>query len=387
MVDPYDWLADDLKTLHRAGWYRETRLSDGLAGPKMMVEGKAVLQFASNNYLGLAGDPRLGEAAQAAIARWGTGATGSRLLSGERLIHRELEKGLTDWKGTEDCLLFSSGYLANLGTIQALVSSKDLVLLDQYNHSSLRNGAELSGATQHFFAHNDMAALEALLEKERKLYRRCLICVDSIFSMDGDIAPLPKLLELAEQFECMVLVDEAHGTGVLGATGAGAVEHFAIKVPIVEMGTLSKALGSLGGYVCGSSTLIEYLRNRARTWIYTTGLSPADVAAALEAVHIAQVEPERRVKLWENIAQLSQGLGHIGLSAFPSDSAILCVQVGSIAETCQFAVKLFEKGFYAPAIRPPTVPTSRIRFCVMATHTAEMIAGLIEACQEIYRGI
>jgi 8-amino-7-oxononanoate synthase len=387
MADPYDWLADDLKSLHRAGWYRKTRVSGGLAGPKMIVEGKGVIQFASNNYLGLAGDPRLGEAAQAAIACWGTGATGSRLLSGERPIHRELEKGLADWKGTEDCLLFSSGYLANLGTIQALVGAKDLVLLDQYNHSSLRSGAELSGARSHFFAHSDMVALEELLEKERKLYRRCLICVDSIFSMDGDIAPLPEIVKLAEQYECMVLVDEAHGTGVLGATGAGAVEQFAIKVPIVEMGTLSKALGSLGGYICGSSTLIDYLRNRARTWIYTTGLSPADAAAALEAVHIAQAEPERRVKLWENIAQLSQGLGQIGLSVFPSDSAILCVQVGDIAETCQFAVRLFEKGFYAPAIRPPTVPTSRIRFCVMATHTTEMIAGLIETCKGIYRGI
>jgi 8-amino-7-oxononanoate synthase len=387
MADPYDWLADDLKTLHRAGWYRKTRVSDGLAGPKMIVEGKAIIQFASNNYLGLAGDPRLGEAAQAAIARWGTGATGSRLLSGERPIHRELETGLADWKGTEDCLLFSSGYLANLGTIQALVGAKDLVLLDQYNHSSLRSGAELSGATQYFFGHNDMVALEELLEKERRLYRRCLICVDSIFSMDGDIAPLPKLVELAEQFECMVLVDDAHGTGVLGANGAGAIEHFRIKVPIVEMGTLSKALGSLGGYICGSSSLINYLRNRARTWIYTTGLSPGDAAAALEAVHIAQAEPERRMKLWENIAQLSQGLGQIGLSVFPSDSAILCVQVGSIAETCRFAERLFEAGFYAPAIRPPTVPTSRIRFCMMATHTTEMIAELIETCKEIYRGI
>jgi 8-amino-7-oxononanoate synthase len=387
MADPYNWLSDDLKTLHRAGWYRKTRVSDGLAGPKMIVEGKTIVQFASNNYLGLTGDPRLGKAAQAAIARWGTGATGSRLLSGERPIHQELEKELADWKGTEDCLLFSSGYLANLGTIQALVGSKDLVLLDQYNHSSLRSGAELSGATQHFFAHNDMADLERLLEKERKLYRRCLICVDSVFSMDGDSAPLLKLVKLADQFECMVLVDEAHGTGVLGATGAGAIEQFNLKVPMVEMGTLSKALGSLGGYVCGSSTLIDYLRNRARTWIYTTGLSPGAAAAALEAVHIAQAEPGRRVKLWENIAQLSEGLRQIGLSVFPSDSAILCVQVGSIVETCRFAVRLFEAGFYAPAIRPPTVPTSRIRFCVMATHTTEMIAGLIEICKEIYEEI
>ncbi len=387
MADPYNWLADDLKTLHRAGWYRSTRVSDGLAGPTMIVEGKTIVQFASNNYLGLCGDPRLGSAAQDAIARWGTGATGSRLLSGERPIHRDLEKGLAEWKGTEDCLLFSSGYLANLGTIQALVGSKDLVLLDQYNHSSLRSGAELSGASQHFFAHNDIKALVMLLEKERNHYRRCLISVDSVFSMDGDLAPLPEIVKLAEQYECMVLVDEAHGTGVLGASGAGALEHFKLKVPIVEVGTLSKALGSLGGYVCGSSTLIDYLRNRARTWIYTTGLSPGDAAAALEGLRLAQLEPGRRGQLWENITQLSQGLQQIGLAVFPSDSAILCAQVGDIAETCAFSEKLFEKGFYAPAIRPPTVPTSRIRFSVMATHTKEMIDGLIETCEMIYRSI
>jgi len=383
MADPYEWLADDLKTLHRAGWYRSTRLSDGLAGPTMIVAGKAVVQFASNNYLGLCGDPRLGSAAQSAIARWGTGATGSRLLSGERPVHRDLEKALAEWKGTEDCLLFSSGYLANLGTIQALVGPKDLVLSDQYNHSSLRSGAELSGATQHFFAHNDMEALAKLLEKERNRYRRCLVCVDSIFSMDGDLAPLPEIMKLAEQYECMVVVDEAHGTGVLGASGAGSLEHFNLKVPIIEIGTLSKALGSLGGYVCGSSTLIDYLRNRARTWIYTTGLSPGDAAAALEGVRLAQSELRRRSQLWENIAQLSQGLQQIGIAVFPSDSAILCGQVGDIAATCAFSEKLFEQGFYAPAIRPPTVPTSRIRFSVMATHTQEMISKLLEACQQI----
>ncbi|MBC7879988.1 MAG: 8-amino-7-oxononanoate synthase [Anaerolineae bacterium] len=383
MADPYEWLADDLKTLHRAGWYRSTRVSDGLAGPTMIVEGKAVVQFASNNYLGLCGDPRLGSAAQNAIARWGTGATGSRLLSGERPVHRDLEKALAGWKGTEDCLLFSSGYLANLGTIQALVGPKDLVLSDEYNHSSLRSGAELSGATQHFFAHNDMEALANLLEKERNRYRRCLVCVDSIFSMDGDLAPLPEIMKLAEQYECMVVVDEAHGTGVLGASGAGSLEHFNLKVPIIEIGTLSKALGSLGGYVCGNSTLIDYLRNRARTWIYTTGLSPGDAAAALEGVRLAQSELGRRSQLWENIAQLSEGLQHIGIAVFPSDSAILCGQVGNIAATCAFSEKLFEQGFYAPAIRPPTVPTSRIRFSVMATHTQEMISKLLLACQQI----
>lgn len=377
--DPYAWIRSDLASLHRAGWYRSTLPGTGHAGAYTQIGGRPVLQFASNDYLGLAGDGRLIEAACRATQHYGTGATGSRLLSGERPIHRELERALADWKGCEDCLVFSSGYLANLGAIPALVGRRDLIVADERNHASLRSGAELSGARQLFYAHADLAALEALLVAERHRHRRCLICTDTVFSMDGDLVDLAGIARLAEDYRCMLLVDEAHATGVIGPRGAGAVEHFGLPGPLVQMGTLSKALGSLGGYICGSAELVDYLRNRARSWIYTTGLSPADAAAATAAVAIARNDADRREQLWENIRHLRSELDGLGIEQLPSDSAILCVQVGDIEATRRFAAKLLEDGIFAPAIRPPTVSTSRIRFSLSAIHTDEMIDRLLGA--------
>ncbi|MBC8123928.1 MAG: 8-amino-7-oxononanoate synthase [Gemmatimonadaceae bacterium] len=379
MDHPYGWIASDLQALHRAGWYRSTRLSHGSGSAQIELEGRRVLQFASNDYLGLSKDSRLVSAAIDALRIHGAGATGSRLLSGEREPHRQLEKRLATWKGCEDCLVFSSGYLANLGVIPALVGSRDLVLADEYNHSSLKSGTQLSGAQSLTYPHGDMAQLEEELVRHRGAHRRCLICTDTVFSMDGDLAPLPRLIEVAERFRCMVLVDEAHATGVLGPTGAGALEHFGLAPSLVQMGTLSKALGSLGGYVCGSAELIDYLRNRARSWVYTTGLSPADTAAALTAVDIVRSEPELRTRLWQNIARLQAGFTERQLTLLPTNSAVLCIRVGDVERTRRFADALREAGVYAPAIRPPTVPTSRIRFSVMATHTPEMIDRLLAA--------
>jgi 8-amino-7-oxononanoate synthase len=250
---------------------------------------------------------RLIQAAIAATKEFGTGSTGSRLLSGHRELHRELECAIASLKQTEDALVFSSGYLANLGTLAALVGKRDLILSDQYNHSSLKNGAILSGAVVVDYAHSDIEDLKSQLAQHRQHYRRCLIVTDSVFSMDGDLCPLPEILAIAEEFSCMVLVDEAHATGVLGATGAGCVEHFGCTgQTLIQVGTLSKALGSLGGYVAGSAALIDFLRNRAPSWIYTTALSPADTAAALEAVQIVQQEPERRAQLNWNVDTLKQ---------------------------------------------------------------------------------
>lgn len=379
MDHAYDWIASDLQALHRAGWYRSTRLSHGSGSAQIELEGRRVLQFASNDYLGLSQDPRLVSAAIEALRIHGAGATGSRLLSGEREPHRQLEKRLAAWKGCEDCLVFSSGYLANLGVIPALVGSRDLVIADAYNHSSLKSGTQLSGAQTLTYPHGNIAHLERELARHREEYRRCLICTDTVFSMDGDLAPLPRLVEVAERFRCMVLVDEAHATGVLGPTGAGALEHFGLAPSLVQMGTLSKALGSLGGYVCGSAELVDYLRNRARSWVYTTGLSPADTAAALAAVEIVHGELELRTRLWQNIAHLRAGFTERQLRLLPTDSAVLCIRVGDVGRTRRFADALWEAGVYAPAIRPPTVPTSRIRFSVMATHTPEMIDQVLAA--------
>lgn len=381
-TDPYAWLEASLATIHRADWYRSVQTLQSRSGAVVQLEGREVINFASNDYLGLAGDERLIQAAVAATKEFGTGSTGSRLLSGHRELHRQLEKAIASLKQTEDALVFSSGYLANLGTIAALVGKRDLILSDRYNHSSLKNGAILSGATVVDYAHADTEDLQSQLAQHRQDYRRCLIVTDSVFSMDGDLCPLPKILAIAQKFSCMVLVDEAHATGVLGSNGAGCVEHFGCTgQPLIQVGTLSKALGSLGGYVAGSASLIDFLRNRAPSWIYTTALSPADTAAALAAVQIVQQEPERRTQLRDNVDTLKQlmekQLPHLQL--LPTESPILCFQLASASEALKAGKHLKASGIFAPAIRPPTVPTSRIRISVMATHELAHLHKLVDA--------
>lgn len=377
MTSPYSWLNKSLATIHRANWYRSVKAIAGKPGAIVELSGKPVVNFASNDYLGLAGDQRLINAAVAATQAYGTGSTGSRLLSGHKELHQELEQAIASWKQTEAALVFSSGYLANLGTVAAVVGSRDLILGDQYNHSSLKKGAILSGATAIDYLHNDLTDLRQKLEINRTLYRRCLITTDSVFSMDGDLCSLPELIAIAAEFECMLLVDEAHATGVMGKTGAGCVEHFhCTGQELIQVGTLSKALGSLGGYVAGSAELIDFLRNRAASWIYTTALSPADTAAATVAIKIAQQEPQRREQLWQNIIYLKQQLDNLEL--LPTESAILCIKFATPEAVLNQAQKLIDNGLFAPAIRPPTVPTSRIRLSLMATHTREHLDLLME---------
>ncbi len=376
--NPYGWLQKSLGTIHRANWYRQVKTVNSLPGAVIELEGRKLVNFASNDYLGLAGDERIISAAIKAIETYGTGSTGSRLLSGHRELHHNLETAIANWKDTESALVFSSGYLANLGTITALVGQKDLILSDQYNHSSLKNGAKLSNATVIEYSHCDMADLQEKLHQNRNQYRRCLIITDTVFSMDGDICPLPELLSVAQEFNCMTLVDEAHATGVLGDTGAGCVEYFHCNnYPLIQIGTLSKALGSLGGYVAGSRELIDFLKNRAATWIYTTGLSPGDTAAALKAVEIIRKEPERIKRLWQNINYLLEKLSSKNL--LPSKSSIICLGLDSPQAALNQSETLQQAGIFAPAIRPPTVPTSRIRLSVMATHTKAHLAQLVQA--------
>ncbi|MEM8605190.1 MAG: 8-amino-7-oxononanoate synthase [Cyanobacteria bacterium P01_F01_bin.86] len=389
----YQWIDKALNTIHKAHWHRVMQPLEGKAGPEMVLDGQTVINFASNDYLGLAGDPRLATAAIAAIQTYGTGSTGSRLLSGHRPLHHQLEQAIADWKETEDAIVFSSGYLANIGTISALVGARDLILSDQYNHSSLINGARLSGAAVQDYAHRDIQDLQQQLVKLRSQYRRCLIMTDSVFSMDGDIAPIPEILDAADQFDCMVLVDEAHGTGVLGKTGAGAVEHLGCRGrPLIQMGTLSKALGSLGGYVAGTANVIDFLRNRAPSWIYTTGLTPAATATALAAITIIQAEPQRRDRLWQNVDILKQRLTEVLSSkpkakifqkVLPSDSPIICLEVSNAAAVVQLSHQLKTQGCWVSAVRPPTVPTSRLRITVMATHTHQHIHTLFQVLGQL----
>ncbi len=376
MSNAYSWLDKSLNTIHRANWYRSVKAIAGKPGAVVELLGNPVVNFASNDYLGLAGDERLIQAAVGATQAYGTGSTGSRLLSGHKDLHQDLENAIASWKQTEAALVFSSGYLANLGTVSALVGQRDLILGDLYNHSSLKKGAILSGATAIDYQHNDVADLRNKLEANRTLYRRCLITTDSVFSMDGDLCPLPELIAIAEEFECMLLVDEAHATGVMGDTGAGCVEHFGCTgFKLIQIGTLSKALGSLGGYVAGSASLIDFLRNRAASWIYTTALSPADTAAATEAIKIVKQEPQRRKQLWQNINYLKQQLAS---KLLPSQSPILCINLNTPQTALDKAQQLMDAGIFAPAIRPPTVPTSRIRLSLMATHERSHLDLLVE---------
>jgi 8-amino-7-oxononanoate synthase len=365
---PYNWVDHDLLVLEKANWLRTVRQI-----PPEFVN------FGSNDYLGLAEDDRLKNASIDAIKKYGTGTTGSRLLSGHRDLHEELENKIARLKQTEDALVFSSGYLANLGTIPALVGKRDLILADQYNHSCLVNGCRLSGATIKEFRHLDWQDLEFILQEYRSGFQRCLIVTNSVFSMTGDVAPLKEIVALSDRFGAMVMVDEAHGTGVFGKNGSGLVEMAGIDQPIVQVGTLSKAIGSLGGFVAGSAKLINYLRSRVSTWIYTTALSPADTAAAIKGIELISSAPELREKLWQNIRHLAnlQKQSELGLSP------IFSIGMPDIPSTLALAEKFWQNSIYAPAIRPPTVPTPKIRISLTAKHSLDQIDRVWEIIKTI----
>ncbi len=357
----YNWIDHDLLILEKANWCRTVRQI-----PSEFVN------FGSNDYLGLAEDDRLKNAAIEAIEKYGTGTTGSRLLSGHRDLHDELEAKIARLKQTEDALVFSSGYLANLGTIPALVGKRDLILADQYNHSCLVNGCRLSGATIKEFHHLDWQDLEFLLEKYRSVFQRCLIVTNSVFSMTGDVAPLKEIVALSSCYGAMVMVDEAHATGVFGKNGSGVVEMAEIDQPIIQVGTLSKAIGSLGGFVAGTAKLIKYLRSRASTWIYTTALSPADTAAAIKGIELISSAPELREKLWQNIRRLANLLHREKQNELGS-SPIFPIGMPDIPSTLALAERFWQNSIYAPAIRPPTVPSPRIRISLTAKHSPDQI--------------
>ncbi|MCI0568733.1 MAG: 8-amino-7-oxononanoate synthase, partial [Acidobacteria bacterium] len=340
-----------------------------------------------NDYLGLATHDRLKQAAITAIERFGTGAGASRLISGTLPPHVELEAALARFKGTEASLLFGSGYLANIGLIPALIESGGLILADRLCHASLIDACRLSGATFRVFRHRDVAHLRQLLEK-RGASQRTLIVTDGVFSMDGDLAPLPDLLALAERYEAQLLVDDAHGTGAMGPQGRGTLEHFDLegRLPF-HMGTLSKALGGSGAYVVGPASLIHYLVNRARSFIYTTAPPPATAAAAQAALEVLSKEPGRRTRLWDNRRQLAEGLLALGFSLTDTASPIVPVLIGDPARASQMAERLLQLGVYAPAIRPPTVPRngSRIRTTVTSEHSPEQLDQVLAAFRQAGR--
>jgi len=375
-----DFLAAALASRDAAGLRRVLRRIGGQQDARVMVEGRSVLCLSSNNYLGLANHPEVIEAACRAARDFGVGAGASRLISGSMDPHHQLEERVAAFKQTERALLFTSGYHANLGVIQALVGAPDAVFSDELNHASLIDGCRLSRAAVQVHPHRDMNALENHLR--RVPARRRLIVTDSIFSMDGDAAPLADICELAERYEAMVMVDEAHATGVVGERGAGLVDALGLSDRVtVQMGTLGKALGTFGAYVAGTATLIEYLLNHARTFIYTTALPPPVVAAASAALRIVEREPQRRETLRRNAARLKAGLSALGLRVPETSSHIMPILIGEAAPTMRMSEALLEHGVLAQGIRPPTVPegTARIRATVMATHSDADVDEAIEA--------
>lgn len=359
---------------------RLTPLHSGV-GPVVDMDGRHILLFASNDYLGLAMHPEVIQATVEATKRFGAGAGAARLVSGSLPPHQKLETALAQFKGTEAALTYGSGYLANIGTIPALIGRGGLILADRLCHASLIDGCRLSAADFRIYRHNDTDHLRSLLAARRQT-RRTLIVTDGLFSMDGDLAPLPELNRLAQEYEADLYIDDAHGTGVMGPHGRGTAEHFGLETQIpFQMGTLGKAFGSSGAYIAGPSTLIQYLMNTSRSFIFTTAPPPSSAAAATAAIRIIQREPERRARLWANRERLFTGLTQLGFTLSPSVSPIIPILVGSAETTLSFAEHLFAEGIYAPAIRPPTVPdaTSRIRVTVTAEHTASHIDQALAA--------
>jgi 8-amino-7-oxononanoate synthase len=363
-----NWIGMELDRREAANLRRRLRWVESAQDAWVTVDGRRVLMLCSNNYLGLANHPAVTEAASRAARDEGVGAGASRLISGSMRAHRELEERLATFKGTEAALLFNSGYHANVGIISALVGNGDAVFSDALNHASIIDGCRLSQARVCVYAHCDLDQLDKAL---RTPARRKLIVTDSVFSMDGDVAPLREICDLAEQYGAMVMVDEAHATGVLGASGAGAVELLGVRDRItVQMGTLGKALGSFGAFVAGARPLIELLINSARSFVYTTALPPPIVAAAAAALTLVETEPERRERTLARAEHLATGLREIGYQIPPTRTPIVPVVIGDSAETMSRCETLLDARVFVQGIRPPTVPagTARLRATTMATH-------------------
>jgi 8-amino-7-oxononanoate synthase len=370
-------LADDLDTLKRAGLYRTLRAVEQRSGATVLCNGVPAIDFSSNDYLGLAGDPRLGEAIAKFLRTDATGAGAARLITGNHPEQVALEAELAAFKRTDAALLFGSGYAANLGVIPALVGKRDVVYADELNHASLIDAVRLSRAEARIVPHCDLGALRTMLQADAGKFRRRLIVVDGVFSMDGDLFPLDELVPLAREFDAWTYVDDAHGTALLGATGRGVVEHFGVEGEIdIIMGTLGKSLGSSGAFIAGSATLIQFLLHRARSFVYTTSTPPALAVATREALRIAAAEPWRRENVRANARRLRAGLAAMGKPAGGmEDGYIIPVILGASDVVTLVGDAARAAGYLVGAVRPPTVPrgTARLRLTVNAAHTAEQI--------------
>lgn len=384
---PLAFVDDELAALRATGLYRWPRELAGEQAPVCVYDGRRVINLCSNNYLGLANHPRLKEAARRAVDTLGVGSGAVRTIAGNMAIHQVLERRLAAFKRTEAALLYQSGFTANAGTVAALLGKEDVVVSDELNHASIIDGCRLSGAERKIFLHKDIAAARRCLEEARGA-RRVLLITDGVFSMDGDLAPLPQLTSLAREFGAIMMVDDAHASGVVGAGGRGTVEHFGLHGKVdIQVGTLSKAWACLGGYVAGSRPLVEYLMNRARPLLFSTSHPPSVAATALAALDLIEEAPDLIARLWDNTRYFKAGLGELGFDTGASETPITPLMIGDEGGAMRFSEMLFEAGVFAVGIAYPTVPRgkARVRTIVTAGHTRDDLAQALEACGRVGR--
>jgi glycine C-acetyltransferase len=379
MADKFQFIRDDVAGLKEAGLFINLRIMGSPADAWMIVDGKKVLNFCTNNYLGLANHPRMKEAAQKAIAEWGVGPAAVRSIAGTQALHVQLEKRLADFKGVEDALYVQSGFCANQAAIAPLVGrdrdtgQEDVIFSDRLNHASIIDGARLSGARIVVYEHCDARDAEAKIKEHLPKYRRGLLVTDGVFSMDGDVAPLDKLYEVAERYGVITMVDDAHGEGVLGG-GKGIVHHFGLQGKFdVEIGTLSKAFGVVGGVIAGKKVVVDYVRQKARPFLFSSAVTPPDTAACLTAVDLLEESTDLVEKLWANTEYFKKGMAELGFDTGRSETPIVPVMLGEAPLAKQFSQKLFENGVFAMALGFPTVPRGQARIRVMntAAHSRE----------------
>ena len=381
-----DYLKDEVATLRTQGLLLHPRTLEGMTGARARFDGHDVINLASNNYLGLASHPRMNRAAADAALRFGAGSGAVRTIAGSMTMHRELEERFATFKHADSALMFQSGFTANAGTVAAILSKEDVIVSDQLNHASIIDGARLSRAEIKVFPHRDAEAAGAILAETARPGRRQLLITDGVFSMDGDIAPLPDLVEVAERYEAIMMIDDAHASGVLGTGGAGTVDHFGMHGRVdIQVGTLSKAIGVLGGFIAGPPHLTEWLQNRGRPYLFSTSAPPAVVAACIEALAIIEDEPERLARLWSNTELFKQGLHDLGFDTGTSESPITPVITGEEETTQTFARRLFDEGVFCPAIVFPTVGRglARVRTIVTADHTEDDLREALETFAKV----
>jgi glycine C-acetyltransferase len=380
----------ELRSLREKNLHRPLRILRGRQLPEAVFDNRTVVNLSSNNYLGLATHPRLVEAASEATAKYGVGSGAVRTIAGTMEIHMQLEERIARFKNVEACVVFQSGFAANAGTVSAILGKGDIIISDELNHASIIDGCRLSRAEIRVFPHKDMAVLEKILEESSSLPGKKLVITDGVFSMDGDIAPLPAIVELAERYGAIMMIDDAHSSGVLGRNGRGTVDHCQMHGRVdIQVGTLSKAIGVLGGYVCGSRCLIDYLYHRARPFLFSTSHPPGVAAACLAAFDVLEEEPQLIARLWENARFFKSGLRRLGFNMGESETPITPIIIGKGDLTMRFSDELFKEGVFAQGIAYPTVPEakSRIRTITIATHTETQLRFALDVLEKVGRRV